>query len=62
MSADNLKERWIVIDGSIACEREYVRKADLGKEYKTRDWIAFNIGTKAARHIVDLHNKSLEQQ
>lgn len=59
MSADYLKERWVAIGGSIACEREYFRKADLGKQYLTRDWIAFNVGERAARHIVDLHNKSL---
>lgn len=49
-----------MIDGSIACEREYVRKADLGKEYWTRDWIAFNVGPRVAKRIVDVHNQALE--
>lgn len=59
MSADKLKQRWVAIGGSIACECEYTRKADLGNQHKTRDWIAFNVGERTARHIVDQHNKSL---
>ena len=60
MGTDVTKERWVVIDDSIACEREYVRKADLGKEYWTRDWIAFNVGPRVAKRIVDVHNQALE--
>lgn len=56
---DKLKQRWIAINGSIFVDREVEVKADLGKKYKKRDSIAFNVGQDIAEYIVHQHNKTI---
>jgi len=52
-------QRWIAINGSVFVEQEVEVKADLGKKYKKREAVAFNVGQDVAEHIVKLHNAGL---
>lgn len=56
------KERWVVKDGSIFCERVYTVKSDYGRKYDAQDSIAFNVGDEVANHIVKLHNAVIDEQ
>jgi hypothetical protein len=62
-SGGDMKHEWYVKDGSvfstevkIKCSKDF----RLGKNYKYQNAIAFNVGDKLARHIVELHNASLK--
>lgn len=54
------KERWKEWDGHIITERTFHKKFDSGVERELHGNIAFNVGSELARHIVTLHNRSLE--
>lgn len=56
------KERWVVKDGSIFCERVYTAKSEYGRKYDVQDSIAFNVGDEVAAHIVKLHNAHIDEQ
>jgi hypothetical protein len=57
-----LHERWIVIDGSIFTEALHLVKCELSDgKLKIRKAIAFNVGRKAAEHIVALHNAAIKE-
>lgn len=61
-TTDVTKVKWVALGGCIFTEQLYRHKADLGKEYHSRQSIAFNVGQKVAEHIVNLHNASLESK
>lgn len=55
-----LKERWMVVDGSVAVERDVPTKFDRQPDpIPTHPAIAFNVGNDVAWHIVKLHNNFL---
>lgn len=55
------ERKWIVRDGSIYTEGTKDVYVDVvRKTFKTQPAIAFNIGDKHANHIVELHNRSLQ--
>lgn len=58
-----MKHKWFVKDGSIFSEQvksKHSQDFRLGKEYEYNEAVAFNVGDKVAKHIVALHNASLE--
>lgn len=57
-AVDITKVKWVAIQGSIFTEQEVERQSDFGKKYKARLSIAFNVGDKLAKHIVQMHNAS----
>ena len=60
-----MKHKWFVKDGSVFSEQEKSKHSQdfrLGKEYKYQEAVAFNVGDRIARHLVKLHNASLENQ
>lgn len=53
---------WVVKDGSIfvaSTEQKY--NPDFKVKYETQAAVAFNVGDKLAKHIVELHNTSLKK-
>lgn len=59
-AVDITRVKWVAINGSVFTEQEVERTSDFGKKYKARLSIAFNIGDKLAKHIVNQHNDALE--
>lgn len=59
-SCDATKMRWVVIDGSIYTDEIVESRSDNGVFVKARISIAFNVGDKLAKYIVDLHNWDLD--
>ena len=60
-----MKHKWFVKDGSVFSEEiksKHSQDFRLGKEYKYQEAVAFNVGDRIARHLVKLHNTSLENQ
>lgn len=58
------KVRWIEQDGSIYTEPKVEIRSDFSPNrtlYQIPVSIAFNVGRDLARHIVELHNKSLSE-
>lgn len=54
--------KWVVKDGSIfAAESVNQYNPDFKVRYKMTPAIAFNVGDKLAAHIVELHNKALDE-
>jgi hypothetical protein len=59
---DVTKIRWVAVDGSIYTEEAFLKRSEFtGKNLadKQRISIAFNVGDKVAKHIVDVHNGNL---
>jgi len=57
-----IKGRWVAKDGSIFTEGLVEMRSDFpGNKttYKVSISIAFNVGDEIAKHIVELHNRSL---
>ncbi len=54
-----LKEKWVVVNGSIITEKTYKVKTEHDTTFIAPKYIAFNVGNKMAEHIVKLHNDSL---
>ena len=55
-----LKERWMVVDGSVVVERDVPTKCDRQvNPIPTHPAVAFNVGDDIAWHIVKLHNNFL---
>lgn len=58
-----LNEKWVVIDGSIFTDKQFpVKTENKLRVVMSRKAVAFNVGESVAKHIVDLHNKSLEKE
>ena len=60
-----LKSKWFVKDGSVFSEKvksKHSQDFRLGKEYEYQEAVAFNVGDRVARHLVELHNASLQNQ
>jgi hypothetical protein len=58
-----LKHKWFAKDGSVFSEQiksKHSQEFRLGKEYEYHEVVAFNVGHRMAKHLVDLHNASLE--
>lgn len=59
-SLDQVK--WVAKDGSIfAAESVDQYNPDFKVRYKVTPAVAFNVGDKLATHIVNLHNKALDE-
>lgn len=54
-----IKERWIEKDGSIFVEKEKIHYTQFHTTYEARKAVAFNLNKDVARHIVKLHNASI---
>lgn len=59
-----MKHEWYEKDGHIfstEVKSKHSQEFRLGKEYEYQNSIAFNVGSKIAKHIVELHNASLNK-
>ncbi len=57
-----LKQRWFVEGNSVYSEEVKTKSNQdfrLGKDFTYHEAVAFNVGEKIAKHIVELHNASL---
>lgn len=57
---DVTKVRWQVIDGSIYTEEKFHVLLEHRKDIEAYGAVAFNVGYKVGRRIVELHNATLE--
>lgn len=58
-------EPWMEKDGSILTVQPHSLKSEFGAnktEYKVHGYVAFNVGRDTALHIVEVHNRYLEQK
>ena len=58
-----MMHKWFVKDGSIFSTEVKVKNNKdfrLGLNFKTNPCIAFNVGDKLAKYIVDLHNSKID--
>lgn len=60
-----MKHEWIAEGGSVYSTQEKIKCSKefrLGKNYKYRDAVMFNVGNEVAKHVVELHNAWLKQK
>ena len=57
-----IDEEWVVMGGSIYSaveKRKHNQDFSRAKDFVYHDVVAFNVGDRLAKHIVELHNASL---
>jgi hypothetical protein len=60
-----MNHKWVAQDGHIFSEKVTLKNnKDFrnGRNFECQDAIAFNVGDKLAKHIVELHNNALVAQ
>ena len=61
MSDKLLKEKWVARDRSIFSAVVKPSKSDFGVDYQDQEAVAFNVGPKIAKHIVEMHNLYIDE-